>query len=359
LIIQKPDKKEMPSKKQLMDYLGKTFAPRILGGIIGEKTCESINIFVNNEKVLLPEKFIAKNKHILTMPGGKQVRGCLMPADKSNGEISLYVKGVMVDQLKPRTDRNDIVETEIASDFQYHMAEYTKSHFAAIENDIDETSVSIVQLKNKIKDIMKKFMKDANKILPPNRNSGKDSRGKSDSKEGNKNEDVKTGGVTLSKGGESGTEIPGWTIGKGSRGHGPHGPGGTVDPIQSTVKSNGEYDIFIAKGNTTKKEKPNERDIEGNIELTLSNELASEYWPVSYNPDPHRPMIVINLNNENIKMVMKETSHLGSKYFRIIPFLARVLINIKYPEAVSWTPEEYMENLYTITSYLYKSGGWV
>jgi len=42
-----------------------------------------------------------------------------------------------------------------------------------------------VQLKNKIKDIMKKFMKDANKILPPTRNKGKDTKSKGDSTKGN------------------------------------------------------------------------------------------------------------------------------------------------------------------------------
>ncbi len=376
LNIYNPEKKEMPNQKQLTDYLAKTFAPRLLGGIIGEKNCDPIGIFVNKTKVELPEKFIAKNTHILTMPGGKQVRGCLIAADKSNGEISLYVKGVMVkerhfismnkytgwvnfDLLKPRTDRNDVVETEMYDDFQYHMAEYTKSRFAAIENEIDETSASVVQLKNKIKDVMKKFMKDANKILPPNRNKGKDTKGKSDSRQGYKKENVITGGVTLSRGGESGTKVPGWKVGE-IGGHGPGGgPGGSTDPILSTVESVGNQDIFIAKGNTSKNDRPNERDVESNIELTLSNELSPDYWPVWYNPDPNRPMLVINLNNENIKMVMKETNHLGSKYFRIIPFLARVFINIKYPEASRWSPDEYMNNLYKVTAYLYQSGGWV
>ena len=111
-------------------------------------------------------------------------------------------------------------------DFQYHMAEYTKSRFAAIENEIDETSASVIH-KNKIKDVMKKFMKDANKILPPNRNKGKDSKGKSDSKEGNKKEDVVTGGVTLDKGGESGPEIPGWKVGE----EGGRGPGGGLAAV--------------------------------------------------------------------------------------------------------------------------------
>lgn len=377
LIILKPDKKEMPNQKQLMDYLGKTFAPRILGGSIGDKNCESVGIYVNHNKVELPEKFIAKNTHILTMPGGKQVRGCLMAADKSNGEISLYVKGVMVkerhfismnkytgwvnfDLLKPRTDRNDVVETDLYSQFQNNMAAYTKSHFAAIENEIDETSAGVVQLKNKIKDIMKKFMKDANKILPPNRNKGKDTKGKSDSKEGYKKEDVATGGVTLGKGGESGPEIPGWKIGEGRGGHGPGGgPGGSTDTILSTVESKGNEDIFMAKGNTSKKERPNETDAESNIDLTMSSQLSPDYWPVSYNPDPHRPMLVINLNNENIKMVMQETNHLGSKFFRIIPFLARVFISIKYPESPNWSPDEYISSLYRITAYLYQSGGWI
>jgi Histidine kinase-, DNA gyrase B-, and HSP90-like ATPase len=371
LIIGNPDKKEMPNQKQLVEYLAKTFAPRILGGIIGDKSCEPIGIFVNQIKVQLPDKFIAKNTHILTMPGGKQVRGCLIAADKSSGEISLYVKGVMVkerhfismnkfsgwvnfDSLKPRTDRNEVVETEIYSDFQYHMADYTKSRFAAIENELNETSASIAQLKNKIKDVMKRFMKDANKILPPNRNAGKDAKGKSDSKDGKKKEDVISGGVTLDSGGESGPQIPGWKIGEG----GGHGPGGSTDPILSTVMSKGDKDIFIAKGNITKREKSTERDMESNVDLTLSKELPPDYWPVSYNPDPDRPMLVINLNNENIKMVMKETNHLGSKYFRIIPFLARVFIDIKYPEASNWPPDEYVSNLYKTTAYLYQSGGW-
>jgi hypothetical protein len=348
VIVHNVDPEFLPKQKELLSYLGKTFAPLILWQLI---------ITVNGTRVILPEKFIAKEDHILTMPNGTQIRGGLIPEKKSDGRIDIYRHRVLVkekqfialnqvrgwvnyDELTPRTDRDDLVEDKKYHLFMDYFTNHIKRHFAKIEES--DSDASTKQMKNKIRDLFKRFLKNVDKILPP-----------ITGQKGQLLSDVwlQGGGIEGGKGGDSGKDIPGFEVSGNSGPHQLDGP--DTNKINSTTSSDGDKPIL--KGRVPKQNK-NERG--PNDPIIVEHKGDVDGWPVSV-LFGKRPIIILNKSNPITKICLGEKAVLGSKLFRLIPFLARAFHDSVRKDVAEPTPDQYMREVYRTTIWLYENSGLV
>jgi len=340
----------VPTVKQLLEYLGKVYAPLIM---------KDLEITVNGRRSLVPEKFIAKENHILTLPGyharHEQVRGALISEPKSDGKIDVYIHGALVKEkffvsmnqvrgwiecniLTPRTDRDDIVEDKAFALFKEYICNHVKRNFARID---DIESKSSMQVKKRIKDLFKTFMKDAHLLLP--RILGDKSQ----------RAVIELGtGLQSGVGGQAGSKVPGFEL-TGNGGRTFDGPGGD-QPVTSTISEKGQNKTMVGRNpkNNTKNSTNDPQIVEHKGDpdgLPVQVILASV------------PTIVINVNSPITKVCYMEKAVLGSKFMRMIPFLAKAFHDAvrenRGEHLKDISPELYMQEVYRVTVWLYKAEG--
>jgi hypothetical protein len=332
---------EVPKQKFLLEYLGKVYAPLILEGLV---------ITVNNIRAELPENFIEKERHILTLDGGQKVTGGIIPDKKSDGKLDVYIHGALVkenmfismnqfrgwvrcDSLTPRTDRDDIVQDKQFNIFRDHMVTHIRRNFAKID-ELD-TNLGTQQMNNKIKDLFQKYLKDAKRILPP--------------LPGDVIPGTTSTGLEGGTGGQEGPDVPGFTPSNEHTGKTFGGSG--VGTIGSNTKGGGTKPIIKGKGPSDKAKKPNEP-------LIIENTGDSD-WPISAILEAvPQPVIIIFKKHPITKVCYKEKTSLGSKLFRLIPFLARAFYDGTRRNA-NETTDQYMREVYRITTWLYEKEGLI
>lgn len=333
---------EVPKISHLLEYLGKVYAPLILKGLV---------ITVNNTRVEPPENFIAKEEHILTLPDGTQIRGGLIADKKSDGKVDVYIRGALVkekmfismnqvrgwircDRLTPRTDRDDIVQDKHFNLVREYFANYVKRNFAKID-ELD-TNLGTQQMNNKIKHLFEKFLKDANKILPPLPGAElpiKDT----------------ALGLEDGTGGDKGKDVQGFELSNEHTGR--CFTGNTDEPVESVTKEEGDTKILRAKKPLDNHKKPNTPEI-------IDNNADSD-WPVTaILIGVPRPIIIIHHRHPITKVCYKEKASLGSKLFRLIPFLSRAFYDATRRD-VTETTDQYMKEVYRITQWLYEKEGLI
>jgi hypothetical protein len=349
VIVHNVDSEILPTQRELLNYLGKTFAPLILWGLV---------ITVNGTRVILPEKFIGKEEHIFTMPDKTEIHGGLISEKKSDGKLDIYRRGVLIkekqfvsfnqvrgwvnyNELTPRTDRDGVVEDKKFRLFMDYLTSLVRRRFAKIEDS--DSDASTQQMKNKIRDLFKRFWQNADKILPP-----------ITGQKGQLLSDVwlQGGGIEGGKGGDSGKNIPGFEVSGDSGPHQLDGP--NTNKINSSTSSNGNKPIL--KGRVPKQNK-NERG--PNEPIIVEHKGDPDGWPVSVLLGK-RPIIILNKSHAITKVCLGEKAILGSKLFRLIPFLARAFHDsVRKNQGAEPTPDQYMREVYRTTIWLYDNSGLV
>ncbi len=297
IIIQDP--RDVPPTDKLGSYLERAFGLRIAQGR---------QIILNGS--LLGSKIDPNEKLLCRLGGAVDVTGNLKGDKKAHGNVDVYVKHVFVQQvpvdpernfggwvncnrLVPDTNRNSLVHDRTYDQFLEHLKEYVTSKFPRREDDISKEEKLIG---NEIANLLKKYLDHAG-LIPK-------------------------GLLPVGRGTENVSDL-----------NPPLGERQTEAPEQKETES--EYE----KQHTSKKtDKPIKRVVKSTYGIRyVDQDAGNDKEPLFY-VEPN--LIIKNRTNDLYKFVLRGKESLGPKWFKMLPYLSRVAVNIN-PASKTWTHEQF------------------
>lgn len=274
----------LPQLNEIDSYLEKVFALRIIEGLK-----------INFQNKLITTKFDGTNYLICKLKHDLEVRGNITSGKKPRvGCLDIFVRKVWIksllidverdfvgwvnsDDLTPQTNRNDLVEDDaVYRDFVSHLKDYVVKRFPKRQEDTDEDSIKIIQ---QMSDLLESYLKELGISITALKLAGRGSTNSEDKQ--------------------------------------------TVPPIDR--KENNPSPVEHHPHNSTNKQIKRKEQTSFGLDVS-HQELGNDEEPIFFLP---ASTLVWNTTNDLFQFAQEPSNtKIGAKWFRLIPYLARVAVSI-------------------------------